>query len=44
MSPLACLSWTTGSASTSPLSRSDIEPIYENDEVAVFYHNVDTRD
>ena len=36
------LDWVASGGS--PTTISDIEPIYENDEVAVIYHNVDTRD
>ena len=42
MSRREFLDWAASGGS--PTTISDIEPIYENDEVAVFYHNVDTRD
>ena len=42
MSRQVCLDWVASGGS--PTTISDIEPIYENDEVAVMYHNVDTRD
>ena len=42
MSRQEFLDWAASGGS--PTTISDIEPIYENDEVAVIYHNVDTRD
>ena len=42
MSRQVYLDWVGSGGS--PTTISDFEPIYENDEVAVIYHNIDTHD